>query len=399
MSNFWANLINGLKTVGGQRAIDTVTALIIFSVVMGLAWFIWRRRNYQQTSQIRSLETEHLRLTAELATVLQRYDIALRGSNVTVFTQDRDLRYTSISNPFLGYKVAEIIDRTDEELIPPESRSAVIELKRDVLDSGQSKDRELQISDGQIGRWYDFHIEPIHASDKKAVGLTCAVVDITASKEGEDHLRLLMREISHRSKNLLAIIQAMARQTARHAGSVDDFLNLFNARVQALARSHDLLVQENWHGATLRDLLNSQLGPYLDEDKTRVTIDGPPVLLKPETAQSLGLALHELASNASKYGALSVPAGRISVLWSKVHAGENDGIEILWAETGGPVVKVPKKRGFGSMLIQQSLSRSLESKVDLEFAKDGVNCRIRISDLHLFPISEDGGKRQKAAGT
>jgi len=141
MSTWWGNIIDQLNALGGQRALDTATALVIFIVVMGLAWFMWRRRSQTQTSHIRSLETEQLRLTAELATLLHRYEIALRGSDVTVFTQDLDLRYTSISNDFLGHKVGEIIDRTDEELIPAESRNDVIEMKRSVFETGQSKDR------------------------------------------------------------------------------------------------------------------------------------------------------------------------------------------------------------------------------------------------------------------
>jgi PAS domain S-box-containing protein len=386
MPTLWQSVIGQLHTFGGQRAVDALVALIILAIVMTIAWMIWRRRSLTQDSQIRTLESEQLRLTGELATMLQRYEIALRGSNVTVFTQDLDLRYTSISNDFLGYKVDEIIGRTDDDLIPFESREAVTELKRAVIESGQSKDREMQISDGEIPRWYDFHIEPVRGNGKRVVGLTCAVVDITASKEGEEHLRLLMREISHRSKNLLAIIQAMARQTARHAGSVDDFLTQFNARVQALARSHDLLVQENWHGAGLRDLLRSQLSPYADTELTQITIEGPAVLLKPETAQNLGLALHELASNASKYGALSVPSGRIEVRWTEVPDGKGDGVELIWTETGGPTVGVPAKRGFGSMLIQQNLSRSLESEVELRFEQDGVNCRIVIPQQHLYSV-------------
>jgi len=228
----------------------------------------------------------------------------------------------------------------------------------------------------------------VYGSGKRIVGLTSAVVDITANKEGEEHLRLLMREISHRSKNLLAIIQAIARQTARHADSIDDFLNQFNARVQALARSHDLLVHENWHGAALQDLLKSQLSPYVDTDFAQVTIDGPSVLLKPETAQNLGLALHELASNASKYGALTVSSGKISVRWKEIADGQRVGVELQWAESGGPTLGVPKKRGFGSMLIQQNLSRSLESDVDLKFEADGVRCSIFIPELHLQPMTE-----------
>lgn len=384
----WSSALDHLNFLGGQRAIDIAIALVIFTLVMGVAWLVSNRRNRSQTSHIRSLENEQLRLTAELATLLQRYETALRGSDVTVFTQDRNLRYTSISNDFLGYRIDEIIDRTDEDLIPVENRTAVIDMKRAVLDTGQPLDRELQIFDGQISRWYDFHIEPVSARGQIA-GLTSAVVDITARKEGEDHLRLLMREISHRSKNLLAIIQAMARQTARHAGGIDDFLNQFNARVQALARSHDLLVQEDWHGASLKDLLRLQLGPYVDPEFTQVSIVGPAVLLKPETAQNLGLALHELASNASKYGALSVASGKILAHWEEVTDRDPNGIEFIWTEKDGPVVNVPKKRGFGSMLIQQNLSRSLESDVDLRFEKDGLRCRIMIPRAHLHSLAPE----------
>ena len=384
----WNGALDRLNSFGGQRAIDIVIALAIFLLAMAVAWFAWYRRSRNQTSQIRSLETEQLRLTAEIATLLQRYETALRGSDVTVFTQDQDLRYTSISNDFLGYRIDEIIDRTDEDLIAPDNRTTVVEMKHAVLNSGQPLDRELQIFDGQILRWYDFHIEPVSARGQIA-GLTSAVVDITARKEGEEHLRLLMREISHRSKNLLAIIQAMARQTARHAGGIDDFLNQFNARVQALARSHDLLVQEDWHGASLKDLLRLQLGPYVDPEFTQVSIDGPAGLVKPETAQNLGLALHELASNASKYGALSVASGKVMAHWEQVTNGEPNGIEFVWAEKGGPVVNVPKKRGFGSMLIQQNLLRSLESDVDLRFEKDGLRCRIMIPRAHLYSLTPE----------
>jgi PAS domain S-box-containing protein len=383
----WNSALDRLNSLGGQRAVDIAIALIIFLLAMAVAWFAWHRRSRTQTSQIRSLETEHLRLTAEIATLLQRYETALRGSDVTVFTQDQDLRYTSISNDFLGYHIDEIIDRTDDDLIPADNRAAVVEMKRAVLNSGQPLDRELQIFDGQISRWYDFHVEPVRSSGRVA-GLTSAVVDITARKEGEEHLRLLMREISHRSKNLLAIIQAMARQTARHAGGIEDFLNQFNARVQALARSHDLLVQEDWHGASMKDLLRMQLGPYVDAEFTQVSIGGPAVLLKPETAQNLGLALHELASNASKYGALSVASGKVTAYWKQI-ANEPNGIEFVWTEEGGPTVNVPKKRGFGSMLIQQNLSRALETEVDLRFEKDGLRCQITIPRDHLYSLTPE----------
>src|SRR5262249_49192076 len=153
-------------------------------------------------------------------------------------------------------------------------------------------------------RWHDLHIEPLLNDAGEVIGLACASVDVTERKEGEAHLRLLLRELTHRSKNLLAVIQAMARQTAHHAGSIDGVLSQFGARVQALAASHDLLVRESWYGASLAELVRSQLSGYLGGAQTQVSIEGPAIALKPEAAQNLGLALHELAVNAAKFGAL-----------------------------------------------------------------------------------------------
>jgi two-component sensor histidine kinase len=205
------------------------------------------------------------------------------------------------------------------------------------------------------------------------VGLTCASVDITERKEGEAHLRLLLRELTHRSKNLLAVIQAMARQTARHAGSTDGFLSQFSARLQALAASHDLLVRESWHGASLGELVRSQLSAY---DNNQVAVEGPDIALKPEAAQNLGLALHELAINAKRYGALSVPNGRVSVSWSP--DSRSNAVEINWLEQFGPKVKARRTRGFGSVVIERNLARAADAKVELEFEPEGVRCRIVI---------------------
>jgi two-component sensor histidine kinase len=226
------------------------------------------------------------------------------------------------------------------------------------------------------------------------VGVTCAAVDITERRRGEDHLRLLLRELTHRSKNLLAVIQAMARQTARHAGSVHAFLDQFGDRLQALATSHDLLIQESWHGVSLEELVRSQVGSHLDGTAPRVIIVGDGVLLKPEVAQSLGLALHELANNAEKFGALSVPDGRVSVAWRRVPQSDGEAVELLWAESGGPNVGPPARRGFGSLVIQGSLPRSLDAEVDLAFAAQGVRCRIVIPASRLSLL----GERRPPAG-
>jgi PAS domain S-box-containing protein len=325
-------------------------------------------------SRTRSLESEHRRLAEELGAALQRYETALRGSDVTVFTQDKDLRYSSISNAFLGREVDAILGRGDEEILPSANRDAVIALKRQALESGEALDSEVHLRDGSTDLWFDLHIEPLRDPAGRIVGLTCAAVDITERKEGEAHLRLLMRELTHRSKNLLAVIQAMARQTARHSGTIERFLEQFGARLQALATSHDLLVQESWYGASLNELVRLQLGHHLD--RAQVTVEGPPILLKPEAAQGLGLALHELATNAAKYGALSRPAGHVSIGWRRLPASEGHGIEIVWQETGGPEVAMPERRGFGTLVIERNLVRALDAQVELQFAPAGVCCRI-----------------------
>jgi two-component sensor histidine kinase len=332
-------------------------------------------------SQTRSLESEQRRLTEELRAAVQRYETALRGSNVAVFTQDLNLTYTSVSGPVFGRSVEEIIGRCDDELLP--QPKPVTALKQRVLADGQAADAEVSIGEGVERRWFDLHVDPLRDVTGKIVGLVGAAVDNTARKEGEVHLRLLMRELTHRSKNLLAVIQAMARQTARHSALVDDFMEQFGARLQALAASHDLLVQESWHGASLHELAQAQLAQYLDGAGSQVVIDGPGIVLKPEAAQSLGLAIFELLDNASRYGALSVPQGRASLVWQRRPMGEGGGVEIAWTEEGGPNVHTPERRGFGTLVIERNLARAAEAEVDLAFTPNGVRCRMLIPEHQL----------------
>jgi two-component sensor histidine kinase len=253
----------------------------------------------------------------------------------------------------------------------------VVAIKQEALNSGQPRRFEFSIAEGLGLRWHDLHIEPLRNEAGEIIGLTCASVDVTERKEGEAHLRLLLRELTHRSKNLLAVIQAMARQTARHAGSIDAFLRQFGNRLQALAASHDLLVRESWYGASLDELVRSQLAVYLDGVSQQVTVEGPEIALKPEAAQNLGLAIHELSANAARFGALSVPEGRVSVEWR----GGSDpagGIEFDWREQFGPRVRPRRKRGFGSTVIETNLTRALEAKVDMMFEPEGLHCRVLI---------------------
>jgi PAS domain S-box-containing protein len=329
--------------------------------------------------ELAAMRREQGRLAEQLGAEIQRYETALRGSNVAVYTQDLNLRYTAVSKPLFGIAIDDLLGRTDDDVLPAESRAPIVALKRQVLEGGISKNGEFRIEE----RWYDFHIEPLRDVTGGIVGLTCAAVDVTERKKGEEHLRLVMRELTHRSKNLLAVIQAMARQTARHTPGADGFLDRFAGRLQALACSHDLLVQQSWHGASLDELLRAQLAHYIERGNSQVSLEGPAVVLKPEAAQSLGLAFHELTTNAAKYGSLAEPKGRVAIQWRVLPPSVGGGIEILWRESEGPKVAGAKNRGFGSMAVEQNLRRALDAEVELHFLAKGLRCRIVLPAAQL----------------
>jgi two-component sensor histidine kinase len=193
-----------------------------------------------------------------------------------------------------------------------------------------------------------------------------------------------MREVTHRSKNLLAVIQAMARQTKLASRDVNDFEVRFSGRLQALAASHDLLVQRDWHGVALPELVRSQLAHYLDHHATQITIEGPGLIVTPEAAQNIGLAVHELSTNAAKYGALSVPEGRVSVCWSQANSGGIERVHMSWMESGGPEVVPPSRKGFGQLVTEQLTARALQGTADLQFGAAGVSWKLDIPASHLL---------------
>lgn len=185
----------------------------------------------------------------------------------------------------------------------------------------------------------------------------------------------LTRELNHRVKNTLANVLSIAALTRRGASDIDDFTDRLTSRIRALSATHDLLSQTDWTNAALRDVVASELAPYMEGHEGFVTMDGPDIKLAPNDAMSLGLALHELATNAAKYGALSVVDGRVAITWVRPRA---DLAEIHWRESGGPEVQPPKKRGFGRDLIEKIVAHEIKGKVDLQFLPGGVECRLNL---------------------
>jgi len=192
----------------------------------------------------------------------------------------------------------------------------------------------------------------------------------------EDQLRLLLRELTHRCKNLLAVVHAIARQTASRTRSVDEFLDRFGARLMAIGSSHDLLIADDWQGASLRMLVERQLGDHAERFGDGIAIEGEDVLLKPEAVQNLALALHELAVNAQRHGSLSKPDGQVSVSWE--FCEDDSKLRLIWQEQGGPPVEPPERSGFGRSVIESVVGRALEGDVALSFQPKGVRCEIDI---------------------
>ena len=214
--------------------------------------------------------------------------------------------------------------------------------------------------------------------------------------EREAHVRLIMRELSHRSKNLLAIVLAIARQTARHTTSFSEFESRFNSRIQALADAHDLLVEQQWSGAFVDDLVRAQLAAFGTE---KVSSRGERIMLRTEAVQNVALALHELATNASKYGALSVPTGKVNIDWAR-QPGASGGqdLRVTWRESGGPPVVAPAKKGFGCFVLERVTINAL-GEGGLEFKPDGLvwTCIIRPEHLLDGDNAKDATPQQKAA--
>ncbi len=203
--------------------------------------------------------------------------------------------------------------------------------------------------------------------------------DVTSRKQRESHLHLLMREVTHRSKNLLAIIQAMARQTVKDSITAAEFEQRFSARLRGLAASHDLLAARDWHGAAVGDIIRWQLGAALDNAGDRITIEGPNLFLTPEAAQNIGLAFNELSSNATRFGALSNADGRVAISWTLDPADTAlRRFHVSWQESGGPEVRQPRRYGFGHKVVERLAARALDGNVSLTFAASGVQWSLHI---------------------
>lgn len=277
------------------------------------------------------------------------------------------------------------IDKPFREAFPDLDGQGVYEILDRVYATGEREvleARAMRFGGGpgtpQAERFLDFVCAPLHDDDGAIFGLFWQGVDITPRKRAEDRLRLMVNELNHRVKNSLATVQAIAAQTLDGEAAAPHVREALTERLIALARAHDVLTDEKWAGAGLRDIVGQIVAPHLSTGHgDRFAIEGEPVNLPPRTAIAVALATHELATNAAKYGALSARDGRVHIAWSASPEGEGDTrLRLTWTERGGPPVSKPTRQGFGTRMIERGLAAELRGEVRIDFQPDGVVCVI-----------------------
>ena len=283
----------------------------------------------------------------------------------------RDYRYLQ-TNPMFEVQtgLADPIGRTALELAPGLERWW-IDTYGQVATTGEA--RRFEHGSENLGRWFDVYAARVGEPGQLRVALLFR--DISERKRAEGHRQMLIDELNHRVKNTLAVVQGLAQQTFRVGGDSQAARLAFDLRLVALATAHDILTRENWVSADLAELVRTALAVHAGKDG-RMVVEGPPVRLSPQTAVSITLALHELATNAVKYGALSIDAGSVEMRWTH----DEHRLCLTWLERDGPPVEPPSHRGFGTRLIERVFATELKAKVTMEFAPEGLVCRI---DAHL----------------
>jgi len=249
------------------------------------------------------------------------------------------------------------------------SQGMIAELKR----SGQVRYENLPL-ESIGGERQDVEVVANLYQENERPVIQCNIRDITERKRSEAHVEMLMAEVNHRAKNLLAVVQAVAYQTAKQ-GDPATLLTRLSERINGLAVGQDLLVKNQWHGVDVADLVTAQLAHFKDLFGTRVLLAGPALRLTAEAAQAIGMALHELATNAAKYGALSNQEGRVTIAW-RAKASLKPTFEMSWQEDGGPSVAPPIRRGFGHSIIGRLVDAALQGATDIKFDEAGMSWRL-----------------------
>ena len=314
-------------------------------------------------------------IAQRLASIVESSDdaIASKDLNGIVITWNKS------AERIFGYAAEEIIGKPISILIPPD-RENEEPLILDRIRRGERIDHYDTIRRRKDGSLIDVSltISPIRDEKGQIVGASKIARDITERKRQETFIALLSREVDHRAKNLLAVVHAIVSLTEGETAA--GVKAAIVGRVQALASAHNLLANSHWQGAPLETIVEKELAPYCSEGNSRALISGQGLKVGPKTAQAVAIVVHELATNAAKYGALSIPAGRVRVEWSLT---ANQDLTIHWAETEGPELIPPSREGFGTRVVRMMIKNQLDGDVRFDWRDTGLVCDMRIPKEQL----------------
>lgn len=321
-------------------------------------------------------EVSRARAQAALQRSEERYRRIFEQASDLIHTADLNQIITDC-NPAtaaaLGMSREEIIGKSIRDFVSESGFEQTTRMLRQKVEHGGTTRHELDVraKSGRLLHWEI--ISTLTLDDEgRPVGLHAIARDVTERRQAEERQRLLVNELNHRVKNTLALVQGLALQSFREGRDPGEARAAFQERLTALAAAHDLLTRESWEGATLAQLAEEAIGHHNAQEE-RIAFGGPEIVLSPKAAVSLVMALHELGTNAAKYGALSTPQGRVRIGWEVT---DGDRLRLEWREQGGPPVRAPDRKGFGFRMIERALAADLAGEAGIGFEPDGLVCRI-----------------------
>ncbi len=310
-------------------------------------------------------------------TLLRTFTQAVPG---VVYAKDREGRILVANGGLaevIGMPLEDCIGKTDlEYLEDKEQARTVMGNDRRIMDAGipEQIEEEVRRADGTPAVWLSTK-SPLRGPDGEVIGLIGTSVDITSRRDAEDRERLLALEVDHRAKNMLAVVQSVVQLT--RADDIDEFKTAVNGRIHSLGRAHSLLAAARWEGVELSRLVGEEMAPFSRADSGRVAITGARLRLRPAASQALAMVLHELATNAAKYGSLSCEAGRVEISWElTASAGGAAELRLEWLERNGPAVTAPTREGFGSTVLRSTIERQLSGRLRLDWETQGLRCAL-----------------------
>lgn len=302
---------------------------------------------------------------------------ALSNTGVSVLYCDPEYRLVWAVNVPPVWSRDEVGSRTFHDFLPAEPAEQITAALRTAA-SGKPQILDVSLPDAHGMRWFSVWIDLDRSRTDDPGGLIVTVVDVTEQKWREQTLRTLLREVAHRSKNLLAIIQSIATQTGRHSGTIDGFISHFRGRLQSLASTQDLVTSSNWRGADLYELVLGQVGRYTADPTRSIMFEGPRPYLNPNAALHIGLALHELAVNSVSYGALARPDGTVSIRTRLAGDGPQPGLSLTWSEIISIGDQAIGRKRFGSVALERVVPTSLNGTAQLSISSERLDYHLTI---------------------